>query len=50
LLRNWIFEFNHTDNVAADDPVAEIAAECKRRFELEAVFRVRYTSMRANLT
>jgi len=38
----WIVEFNHPDNEAADRTVSEIAAEYKRRFKQEAVFRVRY--------
>ncbi len=40
--RGWIIEFNHADNEAADRTVSEIAAEYKRRFRQEAVFRVRY--------
>jgi hypothetical protein len=40
--RGWIVEFNHADNEAADRTVSEIAAEYKRRFKQEAVFRVRY--------
>jgi hypothetical protein len=40
--RGWVVEFNHADNEAADRTVSEIAAEYKRRFKQEAVFRVRY--------
>ena len=40
--RGWIVEFNHADALAADQAVLEIAAEYKRRFKQEAVFRVRY--------
>jgi hypothetical protein len=40
--RGWVIEFNHADTEAADRTVGEIAAEYKRRFKQEAVFRVRY--------
>ncbi len=40
--RGWIIEFNHADTQSADRLVSEVAAEYKRRFKQEAVFRLRY--------